>query len=222
MYCATGGAWGGTYVDQNFINLLKEVFGENTIKEYRTEYPGDWVDWISRKFERSKRTAEQGSTTCVEIPFSFGEFLKNEGSSVKNCIAAMEDDNLKFRNGFLAMKYPTVEKLFKPVLTNIAEHLRSILGNVGKVNYLILVGGFASSKLVQDDFRRQFERPFNLQMIVPLQCHLAVVMGAVLFGHNPAEIAARRARYSYGVEVADPCADPNKQASQNTRRGLPA
>lgn len=31
LHAATGGAWGGTKVDENFVNLLIEILGENFI-----------------------------------------------------------------------------------------------------------------------------------------------------------------------------------------------
>ena len=217
LHCATGGAWGGTYVDQNFVALLERIFGADAIADYRAEHPGEWIDLVSVRFERSKRLVSRGTTAHVELPHSFHSFLTSNGSSVEDCIVAAGDVNLNFRRGVLAIKYPVVETLFKPVLDNIAQHLKGVLRNVGRVDYLILVGGFAESQLLQAEFRRQFERPYNMRVMVPSQCTLAVVMGAVLFGHNPSEITSRRVRYSYGIE----CVDESAQVSESSPRRPP-
>ena len=51
--------------------------------------------------------------------------------------------------------------------------------------------------------RNRFEEAFKLRVIIPPESSLAVVMGAVLFGHNPTTIVSRRSRYSYGVKYLE-------------------
>ena len=200
LHHATGGAWGGTYVDKNFVELLERIFGKDIIEAYKTAYPGDWVQLISVKFEMSKRLAAPGSTTYVEFPHSFHTFIGERGSSVKNQIAAQGNVNLKCTRFTLAMKYPEVRKMFEPVFENIAEHLENVIRGVRRVQYMILVGGFATCSILQTYLRDRFEKSFNLRVIIPSESSLAVVMGAVLFGHDPDDIQSRRLRYSYGIE----------------------
>ena len=198
LHHATGGAWGGTYVDRNFVDLLEAIFGKDAIDKYRKDFPGDWVELVSLKFEMNKRMAAPGGTTYVEFPYSFHSFIDERGSSVKDVIAAQGNANLKFTRGALAMKYPEVKKLFEPVFDNIAQHLETVIRKVGQVKYMILVGGFATCKLLQTFLHDRFAN--NLRIIIPAESSLAVVMGAVLFGHDPTEIQSRRLRYSYGIE----------------------
>ena len=200
LHHATGGAWGGTYVDKNFVQLLHSIFGKGVIEKYEVEYPGDWVELISMKFETNKRTSSPNNATYVEFPFSFHSFLTDRKTSVKEAIAATGNSNLKCARGALAMKYPEVCKLFQPVFVNIAEHLETIIRNVGRVEYMILVGGFATCELLQNYLRDRFEKSFSLRIIIPPESSLAVVMGAVLFGHDPTEIVSRRVRYTYSME----------------------
>ena len=63
---------------------------------------------------------------------------------------------------------------------------------------ILLVGGYGESPLVQETFRNKFA---NLQIIIPQDCNLAVMKGAVLYGHNPLSISARILRFSYGIRV---------------------
>jgi hypothetical protein len=59
-------------------------------------------------------------------------------------------------------------------------------------------GGFSGCKILQDKIRSFFP---NYHVIVPEDAELAVLKGAVLFGHKPDYIVARIARYTYGVSV---------------------
>ncbi|XP_065831929.1 uncharacterized protein [Oscarella lobularis] len=187
-------------VDKNFVQLLHSIFGKGVIEKYEVEYPGDWVDLISMKFETNKRTSSPNNATYVEFPFSFHSFLTDRKTSVKGAIAATGNSNLKCVRGALAMKYREVCKLFQPVFVNIAEHLETIIRNVGRVEYMILVGGFATCELLQNYLRDRFEKSFSLRIIIPPESSLAVVMGAVLFGHDPTEVVSRRVRYTYSME----------------------
>ena len=201
LHHATGGAWGGMYVDKKFVELLEKIFGADTIDEYKTEFPGEWVDLVSMKFEMNKRTAGPNRTSYVELPISFLTFVvEKRGSPVKDHVSAMGNVNLKFARGALAIKYPEVRKLFEPVFDNIATHLETVIRQVPQIEYMILVGGFATCKLLQTYLRDRLETSFNLRIIIPSESSLAVVMGAVLFGHDPTEIQSRRLRFSYGIE----------------------
>ncbi|XP_052276651.1 heat shock 70 kDa protein 12A-like [Dreissena polymorpha] len=60
-----------------------------------------------------------------------------------------------------------------------------------------MVGGFSESPMLQK--RIQESVPQDKKFIIPKEPGLAVLKGAVIFGHNPLVIEARRARYTYGV-----------------------
>ena len=185
LYCSVGGAWGGTYVNKNFVKLLEQIFGKDVIDGYRANYPGDWVDFISVKFETGKGMAAPGTTTFVDVPFSFLMFLrKTKKMSLQDCVVAFGEDNVKLSHGRLALKDPEVAKLFDPVSTSIADHLKSIFAMFDSIDCLILVGGFAECRLLQLHLRREFEEAGGVHVIVPRQCSLAVAKGAVLLGHR--------------------------------------
>ena len=70
--------------------------------------------------------------------------------------------------------------------------------SVEDVSMILLVGGYGESPLVQETFKNEFT---NLEIIIPQDCNLAVMKGAVLFGHNPMSITARILRFTYGIGV---------------------
>jgi molecular chaperone DnaK (HSP70) len=66
---------------------------------------------------------------------------------------------------------------------------------------VLLVGGFAESKIVQDRIKEAFD---DKKIIIPGESGLVVLKGAVLFGHNPKVIKSRVSKYTYGVELQRP------------------
>ncbi|XP_035673083.1 heat shock 70 kDa protein 12B-like [Branchiostoma floridae] len=72
IYRATGGAWGGSKVDQELEVKLKDIFGENVVNRYKNSYPSDWLEIIG-DFEMKKRSERsiQDLPTRVRLPTSF-------------------------------------------------------------------------------------------------------------------------------------------------------
>ena len=79
------------------------------------------------------------------------------------------------------------------------------------VDIILLIGGYAESPLVQERFKKEFA---NCAIIIPQDCNLVVMKGAVLFGHNPMSISARILQFTYGVSI-DPMFDPKKHPQKN-------
>ena len=112
MCHAAGCAWGSSYVKNDFVDLLETMFGKDTIEKYKTDYPGDWDDLFSLKFEAFSTFAF--GTNYVELPFSFHSFIGERDSSFKDDIAAQGNAS-QFTRCSLAITYPEVKKLFEPV-----------------------------------------------------------------------------------------------------------
>ncbi|CAG2213185.1 unnamed protein product [Mytilus edulis] len=90
---------------------------------------------------------------------------------------------------------------FKDPLEHLVEHIREILNQpVAKdTNIFLLVGGFSESPIVQETIKARFPKH---KMIVPQDAGLAVLKGAVLFGHRPKLISVRVSRMTYGIGIS--------------------
>ena len=63
-----------------------------------------------------------------------------------------------------------------------------------------MVGGFSECQMLQEEMKTHFERN-GLEVLAPSEAQLAIIKGAVLFGHLPQEINQRVAAYSYGFSM---------------------
>jgi molecular chaperone DnaK (HSP70) len=90
--------------------------------------------------------------------------------------------------------------MFKQVSNRIIELISGVLEKMkgSNLKMIILVGGFSGCKIIQDNIKSVFP---SYRVIVPEDAELAVLKGAVLFGHKPDYIVAGIARYTYGVEI---------------------
>jgi len=90
--------------------------------------------------------------------------------------------------------------IFKPTCDQIVQHLKIIFENpsVKGTDAILMVGGFSESKMLQIAIKENFR---DKRIIIPEEAGLAVLKGAVIFGHNPSAIVARRAKFTYGTDI---------------------
>ena len=143
---------------------------------------------IIRDFEAKKRTvtANYGSNFVTSMSAVLNEMVSNE-EKMQNIQSSYLRDKVSFVKGKLKLSASLMESFFKDSLENIIDHVQNILKSVEDVNMILLVGGYGESPLVQETFRNEFT---NLQIIIPQDCNLAVMKGAVLFGHNPMSVTS--------------------------------
>ncbi|KAK3584377.1 hypothetical protein CHS0354_001304 [Potamilus streckersoni] len=198
LYRATGGAWGGTIVDQQFVNLMYKIFGEDFITTFRNEYPKDFVELL-QDFEVKKRG--ESETIRVSLPYNFCNF-KHLGRSAKDCIQNFSQEHnagIKFSSGKLVLSSSLVQELFIDCLNQINDHISLLLhkSKLKDMNYIFLVGGFAESPRLQKSIKTRFSE--KVTVLIPEEPSLTVVRGAVAFGRDPSSICQRICRFTYGV-----------------------
>ncbi|XP_078331448.1 heat shock 70 kDa protein 12A-like [Crassostrea virginica] len=205
LYRASGGPYGGIYVDKEYLKMYDTIFGKEAIDKLKKEDIGEYLT-IKREFEAKKRTvtANYGSCFVTSMSFVLNEMVANE-EKIQNIQSSYLRDKVSFVKGKLKLSPSLMESFFKDSLENIIDHVQNILKSVEDINMILLVGGYGESPLVQETFRNEFT---NLQIIIPQDCNLAVMKGAVLFGHNPMSITARILRFTYGIANYDEF-DPN-------------
>ena len=199
MFRATGGAWGGTMIDNQFLNLLNKIFGEDFMQAFQNEFPKDFVELL-QDFEIKKRG--ECESIRVSLPYNFCNY-RHLGRSVQECIkqfAAQAEAEIKFSSGKLVMSAAVVNELFQDSLVQINEHLQSLMKKtrLKDVRYIFLVGGFAESSRLQRAIKDEFSSE-TVSVLIPEEASLAVVRGAVAFGRDPSSICQRICRFTYGV-----------------------
>jgi len=203
IHRASGGPWGGIYVDQNYLAMLTEVFGTKAIEELKITEMGDYVD-IMREFETKKRdfSSKKGDKVTFRISAALREsFDKYEKGNLKAKIASLQYGNgIELRGSDkLRVEPKIIKRWFDGPINQMIQHVKGILRepNMSKVTSILFVGGFGESFYAQERMQEEFR---HKRLIVPNEAGLAVLKGAVRFGHDPELVSSRILQYTYGFK----------------------
>ncbi|XP_052218930.1 heat shock 70 kDa protein 12B-like isoform X2 [Dreissena polymorpha] len=202
IHAPSGGPWGGIYVDANFIAFMTEVFGTMAINALQSEDMYDYFDMI-RDFEVKKRKFEFDSKTDItfRIPVVLKEISENQcHQSLSDRLESLKYGKRVFTRGRdkLAVDSSIMQSWFTDPVSKTVNHISSILKEerMKDVGLIVVVGGFAESPYVQQRIKEELP---GKQLLIPGEAGLAVLKGAVMFGHKPDIISSRVMDYTYGV-----------------------
>jgi hypothetical protein len=203
---ASGGDCGGTSVDNAFFQIFVKLVGAPLLNIMKKEDPSAYLD-IFREFETVKRTVytdKEGKVT-MSIPRAIlddicKEHLKEDFEAVVQ--SSPYHDKMILRYDKMRIDANLIIDMFNQASERIIELISDVLKKMkgSNLKMIVLVGGFSGCKIIQDKIKSFFP---NYRVIVPEDAELAVLKGAVLFGHKPDYIVARIARYTYGVECQE-------------------
>eukprot|EP01084_Bolivina_argentea_P316202 548042_1 len=228
IYHPSGGAFGASYIDDEFIHMLEKIFSKQWIDEFKIEYANIYVELI-HKFRVAKESyyIQEEKTNnhnwhYIELPEEFVYFLDEKCESVdeENDIEAEHMFENAQINGmcsiltlirpqsmddsmyYLAVHEIVWKYLFDIIVIKIIDDCRGILSHamMKECKYMILVGGLACNKY----YRQRMTETFgdSVSIIVPPNPILAVVEGAALFAFQPDYIKARVLSMTYGISCS--------------------
>ena len=203
IHKVTGGPYGGIKVNQQFENLLDELFGVENVRSYRQKFCSDWLS-LTNIFEAKKRSdimLQETRMTNIPLQRSFVYQLSRKQTPAMHAYVRNGDVKLK-NDQYLSLSSGMMKKLFKPTIDCIKDHLGGLLHDpkLFKVKIMLLVGGFADSALLQQEIRKAFSR--RVRVLVPNNASAAVVEGAVIFGKQPGKITERVVATTYGADCS--------------------
>lgn len=201
---ASGGAWGGTMVDRAFADLLSKIVGEKVYDAFKKEATEDVID-LYREFETKKRSIRVDKTTkeTIKIPVRLSDMYTLMTKKVlKNAVAENKElgDKVVWTADKMRVDADVMKSWFNESCKNTVNHVKELFKSKASagVNTILLVGGFSESPMLQSYLKDNFK---DKRIIIPEEAGLAVLKGAVIFGHNPVTIVSRIAKYSYGIRV---------------------
>ncbi|XP_052788090.1 heat shock 70 kDa protein 12A-like [Mya arenaria] len=201
LHKASGGAWGGIKVDEDFEKLLDELMGPGTVEDLKRESMEEYLD-LTQEFEIKKREIDPDSENqvSIRIPSIFRQFAKTKNrKSLSELIADSKySGKVCISRDKLRLDKDIALSLFHSSTERIIFHLQNLLELpiISDCSAILMVGGFSESRVLQQRIKNAFSQ---LHIIIPQDAGLAVMKGAVGFGFNPLFIGERIAKYTYGT-----------------------
>ncbi|XP_035759161.1 heat shock 70 kDa protein 12A-like isoform X2 [Egretta garzetta] len=196
LHKASGGGWGGNRVDENFTDFLKEIFDDGVWDEYVKNHPTE-LQQMMYNFSLQKCSASK-EAVCIRCYYNL--------TKVATCKKDMSHFFEKAKgavwcDGMIMITYEKMKSFFDYSIKNIICTLREILKKpeMAKVQYILLVGGFAPSIILRDAISQAFSQKYHI--LCPMDAQGAIAKGAVLFGVNPCIVASRVSARTYGIAV---------------------
>ena len=204
LHKASGGAWGGTKVDDAFKQLLMSIVSAQVIKRFSTKSAGEELE-LFREFETKKRTIDHTveSKVTMRIPLALSDAFEEEyeGETLKDVIKSSKyAGKMRWTADKLRVEPDVVRELFEQTAQSIVDHVRELLQHpkCSKVDTIIMVGGFSDCKIVQEAVKTNFK---DKRILIPEEAGLAIVKGAIMFGYDPKTIVSRKTKFTYGIET---------------------
>ena len=183
---AQWGDWGGNYVNVEFKHMLEDIISKPVMEAFRVAHTMDYID-LFQNFEKKKREHQTRKTVNITVPASLPEIVGNIDKHIED---QGLKEQVKWKNGKFQIELPKYETFFNKVIDKIVVKVEEMLvSDTAKgTNLIIMVGGFSASEILQQRIKASFP---NYTVVIPPDCELAVLKGAVLYGHDQDSIAAR-------------------------------
>lgn len=208
----TGENIGATEIDKNFLDRLGEIVGEDVMKSLMTEdkYKDSYFD-ILREIENFKRTIFVSSTDNLyfKVPISDLEILCKQcydKSLMEKIASSNYAKELSMKKEKIVFHRSSLSFLFIPVVNKIIDKIAQVLEELKEfqINMIILAGGLSRSPSIGKKIVNKFKHMKIITTPEEYAADLAVVTGAVLYGHRPHFITSRMTSFTYGRLVQKP------------------
>ncbi|XP_071154308.1 heat shock 70 kDa protein 12A-like isoform X2 [Mytilus edulis] len=208
----TGENMGATEIDKNFLDLLGEIVGEDVMKSLMTEdnYKDSYFD-ILREIENFKRTifVSSNDNLFFKVPKSDLEILCKQyydKSLMEKIASSKYAKELSMKKEKIVFHRSSLSFLFIPVVNKIIGKIAQVLEELKEfqINMIILAGGLSRSPSIGKKIVNKFKHMKIITTPEEYAADLAVVTGAVLYGHRPHFITSRITNFTYGRLVQKP------------------
>jgi len=196
LHQPTGGDFGGTNVDNKFIDILNRIFGANVIRAFKNDYMNEYWELMS-DFELKKRNFDGSGRIVLKFPSHLLDLYEEKvGQAVSESLQQSSlEQSVEFKLGKLFIAVDLVKTIFDETVNKIVKVTESLLDKVDRIDNVIMVGGFSESPYLREVMKEKLDN-----LMIPLEEPSgAVLKGAVIFGHAPGAIDSRICQYTYGI-----------------------
>lgn len=197
LYTAFNSDWAGNTVDASFYSLLSDIFGDDVMKVFLSDYKDDFLEMMNDFEERRNFIyPEQTYKFSIKAPI---ESLQNSilKMNPESGIRTITLSNRKYHKKVvlcgdkLRIDAQMAKALFDASCNKIIYHMQELFlyPTLRDVSCILLVGSYAKSPMLKFALSEAFKKPHR-EVFVPEEHENAAVKGAVIYGHQQLESAA--------------------------------
>ncbi|XP_054908883.1 heat shock 70 kDa protein 12A-like isoform X2 [Poeciliopsis prolifica] len=194
LHKASGNDLGGQNVDRKFKQFLREIFCDGVWDKYEQNYPGE-VQKIMSDFTLFKKGDKDMEITLSLNLGRLAQDKKKIGKFLEGVQGASWD------KGSIKISKKKLRSFFDESLQGIVKSLDDIVRRGYRIGYILLVGGYADSQILQRHITEEYIG--KCEVLCPFRPQEAILKGAMMFGRNPAVITSRKSAFTYGLSVAE-------------------
>ncbi|PKY56879.1 hypothetical protein RhiirA4_508425 [Rhizophagus irregularis] len=200
---------GSTFIDKEFIELLKREIGNSAMNSFIDEHYGQ-LQYLVQNFCQDVKLNFTGD----DLDCKYELDLETLAPKLSLYITGSERDSMLIKEWIIELDYKTVKSMFDPIVDRIIKMIHVQLNNSEKCSAIFLVGGFGQSKYLQKRVEEEFSDLVE-NISIPNQPIAAVLRGAAIYGKSLQEsknmknmnnlkcvIATRVLNYTFGIRIS--------------------
>lgn len=175
------GQCGEISVDEDFETFMDTIGGKGIMKLFAKDNMKEYLTLL-RNFD-AKRFEESRPIVRINVPLSLDALIqKKYGYGIKKALQiTMYKDRVTYEQNKLCIPRSVFKTFFQNTINNVSKFIEEILPKTDAKD-VIIIGRFADCKLVKDSLLERFK---TYRIVIPPEAGLAVLKGAVYFGHIP-------------------------------------
>ena len=201
MYGTSVAQWSGISVDEQFLELLRSIFGRQTITQFTTKHVGDFLTMTFDFEERKILVPFRDTKIIIRIPATLSSLYSAlGGKSLKEKVSSLRYGNkITVKGEKLIIEGVIVTQWLELPIKNFVAHIKYLFEqpSTKDVSQVLLIGGFGEHQLVIKKLRKELRYK---NILPPLDATLCTVRGAVVFGQDIRKVSRRSLKYTYGID----------------------
>ena len=189
---------GSNFINEKIIEIINEVYGEETIKNFTKSNSIDWAK-ILNIIEESKNNFNSIDSDNIKLNIKLDKLIcykekKNLFGKIYTekkdlCYTVKNGTNITYNNEVMFIP----KKLIIDIISNLSSKIVSKINeytSVSNFNLLVLTGGFSNSLILREKIKKSFsEKDIDIEILKAPQ--ETVMRGAAIYGVVPNQILYR-------------------------------
>ncbi|PKY39922.1 actin-like ATPase domain-containing protein [Rhizophagus irregularis] len=199
---------GSTFIDNKFIEFLREKLGTDAMDELIENNYGQYQLLVQEFCQSIKKRFAGNKEFFYELD------IDENAPSLLQYVSKEKREIMKKNDWLISIKHDDLIKMFDPIVDRIIRLMHIQLSNSQETcSAIFLVGGFSKSKYLQKRIKNEFQDIVKT-ILVPNQPEAAIARGAAIYGlslkNSPraeemilyaSVVRSRVLKYTYGIKV---------------------